>query len=122
MFSKNANKQLENAFFIEMLDVFINSILYLREIYPAAIFQKRKFYDTAVHISNFKPLNSYLEKVLKTAGELKEKNELRGVEVTVYKLTNPDIDLCDETVLEKYVIDVHTAKSNDRFKKSDEVI
>lgn len=122
MFPKNANKQLDNAFFIEMLDVFINSILYLREVYPAAIFQKRKFFDTAVYISSFKPLNSYLEKVLKTAEELKDKNELRGVEVTLYKLTNPDKDMTDETVLEKYVIHVYKTKRNDRFNKFDEVM
>ncbi|XP_055302942.1 facilitated trehalose transporter Tret1-like [Sitodiplosis mosellana] len=37
--------KMENDLFLEMLEVYINSILYVREVYPAAIFTRRRVYD-----------------------------------------------------------------------------
>lgn len=51
---------MENDLFLEMLEVYINSILYVRELYPAAIFRKRRVYNTSAYISIFPPLNQYL--------------------------------------------------------------
>lgn len=68
-----------------MLEVFIQSILYLREVYPAGIFRKRKYYSTAVYISIYPELTDYLKQVLTSIKYLKEKNQLRRVELVIYR-------------------------------------
>lgn len=64
-----------------MLEVFINTILYIRKAYPAAIFEKRKLYSTFVYVSVYPPLNTYISDVLNSAVCLLKVNKLRKVEV-----------------------------------------
>uniref|UniRef100_A0A1B0GDF1 HORMA domain-containing protein n=1 Tax=Glossina morsitans morsitans TaxID=37546 RepID=A0A1B0GDF1_GLOMM len=70
---------------IEALEVLLNHILYLRDVYPTQIFKKRRIYNTPVYISIYPPLNSYLYNVLKSARELLKNNELRCLEAKLYK-------------------------------------
>ncbi|XP_055639821.1 DNA polymerase zeta subunit 2 [Toxorhynchites rutilus septentrionalis] len=89
---------LETDIIIELLEIYINSILFARELYPAAIFRERKAYNIPLRISIFKPLNEYLEKTLLTARELKQLHKLTKVEILIYK---------DETIcLESYVFEL----------------
>lgn len=99
--------KMESDLFLEMLEVYINSILYLREVYPAAIFRKRRIYSTTTYISIFPPLNEYLVNVLKTARELKDADKLFQVELIIFQrecelFGTPD----DEEVLEKFIFRV----------------
>lgn len=71
-----------------MLEVFVNSILYLREVYPAAIFRRRKMYNMAVYISTYPKLNDYITNVLTAAYHLRKLGKLQKVEMTLYK-TSP---------------------------------
>lgn len=95
---------MESDLFLEMLEVYINSILYLREVYPAAIFRKRRVYSSTAFISIFPALNDYLLNTLKTAQALKAQNKLFQVELIIYQ---KEFDLFgtpeDEEVLERYV-------------------
>lgn len=109
--------QMENDLFLEMLEVYINSILYLREIYPAAIFRRRRVYSTTAYISIFPPLNDYLVKVLKTAQELKAANKLFEVELIIFQrecelFGTPE----DEDILEKYIFRVECVDNPDNKK------
>lgn len=110
---------MENDLFLEMLEVYINSILYVREVYPAAIFRKRRVYNTAAYISIFPPLNTYLLSTLKTAQELKAANKLFQVELIIYEremdlFGTPD----DEEIIERYVFRVERDENADS-KKTD---
>lgn len=112
--------KMENDLFVEMLDVYINSILYLRELYPAAIFRKRRVYSTVAHISIFPPLNQYLTSILKTAQELKATNKLFQVELIIYQrecelFGTPD----DEEILEKYIFHVEQNETIQKISKQD---
>lgn len=93
--------------FIEMLDVFFNSILYLRDVYPSGIFRRRRIYSTAIYASIYPPLNDYLKKVLKAASELKSQQKLRKVELVIFReeFTIFDDD-ADEQILEKFVFQI----------------
>ncbi|XP_061394090.1 DNA polymerase zeta subunit 2 [Musca vetustissima] len=74
-----------NDIIIEAIEVFINHILYTRDVYPSQIFKKRRIYNTPVLASIYPPLNTYLYKVLRTIRELLKTGELDGVEVVLYK-------------------------------------
>lgn len=109
---------MESDLFLEMLEVYINSILYLREVYPAAIFRKRRIYSTTAYISIFPPLNNYLLKVLKTAQELKAANKLFQVELIIYQrecelFGTPE----DEYILEKHIFRVETNENAENIKQ-----
>lgn len=70
---------------MEALEVFLNHILYTRDVYPAQIFKKRRIYNTPVYATIYAPLNTYLYKVLRTTRELLRTGELQCVEVLLYK-------------------------------------
>ncbi|XP_011182503.2 DNA polymerase zeta subunit 2 [Zeugodacus cucurbitae] len=69
---------------IEALEVFLNHILYVRDLYPAQIFKKRRFYNAPVYVSIFPPLNAYIHNVLRTARELQQRGELQCVVLQFY--------------------------------------
>lgn len=103
--------------FIEMLDVFFNSILYLRDVYPSGIFRRRRIYSTAIYASIYPPLNNYLKKVLKTASDLKSQQKLRKVELVIFKeeFTIFDDDV-DEQILEKFVFQIEQNDNNNKWQ------
>uniref|UniRef100_A0A1Q3EYS3 Putative mitotic spindle checkpoint protein n=1 Tax=Culex tarsalis TaxID=7177 RepID=A0A1Q3EYS3_CULTA len=90
---------VETDTIIELLEIFIHSILFARELYPAAVFRPRRAYNIPVQISIFKPLNDYLEKSLRAARELKRQRKLHKVELLVYKDDSAGL-------LESYVLEL----------------
>lgn len=105
--------QTENDIFVEMLEVFINTILYVREVYPAAIFRKRKMYSTAVFVSIYPKLNEYLVNVLTTAHYLKKQNKLMKLELIICKSCDGQTSKRNEQIVEKYVFEVDPGGTND---------
>lgn len=114
--------KMEDDLFLEMLEVYINSILYLREVYPAAIFRKRRVYNTSTYFSIFPTLNNYLLNTLKTAQELKAQNKLFEVELIIFQR---ELDFFgtpeDEEILEKYVFRVEQSENADVKKTDDDL-
>ncbi|XP_031633729.1 mitotic spindle assembly checkpoint protein MAD2B [Contarinia nasturtii] len=111
--------KMESDLFLEMLEVYINSILYLREVYPSAIFRRRRIYNTTAYISIFPSLNKYLLNALKTAQELKAINKLFQVELIIYKRESQTFDTPDnEEILERYTFRVEHSE-NEHSKKPD---
>lgn len=90
-----------------MLEVFINSILFLREVYPSPIFRRRKMYNMAVYISTYPKLNDYITNVLSAAHQLRKLGKLQKVELIIYKSNSSD-SFCP---LEKYFFDVDCSTS-----------
>uniref|UniRef100_A0AAG5CYK6 HORMA domain-containing protein n=1 Tax=Anopheles atroparvus TaxID=41427 RepID=A0AAG5CYK6_ANOAO len=79
-----AAENLENDVIIEMMEIYINAILYKRGLYPEAIFRARKAYNIPVYISIYKSLNEYIERTLLAARELKRNRKLDRLEVLIY--------------------------------------
>ncbi|XP_073823521.1 DNA polymerase zeta subunit 2 [Musca autumnalis] len=102
-----------NDIIIEAIEVFVNHILYTRDVYPAQIFKKRRIYNTPVFVSIYPPLNTYLYKVLRTVRELLKTGELEGVEVLLYK--------DDTEIYEKYTFQINP-QSSGRISVEDEFL
>lgn len=83
----------KDDFFLEMLEVLINSIIYVRNVYPASIFKQQKMYNTSCYICIYPPLREYIQNVLKTAISLKRKDELYKIDLIFEK---------DEATLEMF--------------------
>ncbi|XP_055515210.1 mitotic spindle assembly checkpoint protein MAD2B isoform X1 [Leucoraja erinacea] len=67
----------------EFLEVAIHLILYVREVYPIGIFQKRKKYNVPVQMSCHPELNQYIQDTLHCIKPLIEKNEVDRVVVVI---------------------------------------
>lgn len=89
---------------IEWLEVFIHSILYIRKLYPEAIFRKRRIYNIPVQVSIFPPVNDYIRSVLKAARYIFTSDKLFRVELVIYKDTN-DYGELREDIIESYCCD-----------------
>ncbi|XP_067615819.1 DNA polymerase zeta subunit 2 [Eurosta solidaginis] len=70
---------------VEAIEVFLNHILYLRDLYPQRIFIKRRFYNAPVYVSKFPALNSYIKCALSAARELQQRNNLQAVFLHFYQ-------------------------------------
>ncbi|XP_034527175.1 mitotic spindle assembly checkpoint protein MAD2B isoform X1 [Ailuropoda melanoleuca] len=66
----------------EFLEVAVHLILYVREVYPVGIFQKRKKYNVPVQMSCHPELNQYIQDTLHCVKPLLEKGGGGGVWVT----------------------------------------
>lgn len=67
----------------EFLEVAIHLILYVREVYPSGIFQKRRKYNVPVQMSCHPDLNQYIQDTLHCVKPLIEKNEAEKVVVVI---------------------------------------
>ncbi|KAJ0064635.1 hypothetical protein NL108_011491, partial [Boleophthalmus pectinirostris] len=67
----------------EFLEVAIHLILYVREVYPSGIFQKRRKYNVPVQMSCHPDLNQYIQDTLYCIKPLIEKNEAEKVVVVI---------------------------------------
>ncbi|KAF6721599.1 Mitotic spindle assembly checkpoint protein MAD2B [Oryzias melastigma] len=67
----------------EFLEVAVHLILYVREVYPSGIFQKRKKYNIPVKMSCHPDLNQYIQDTLLCIKPLIEKNDAEKVVVVI---------------------------------------
>uniref|UniRef100_A0A8C4YVN7 Mitotic spindle assembly checkpoint protein MAD2B n=1 Tax=Gadus morhua TaxID=8049 RepID=A0A8C4YVN7_GADMO len=67
----------------EFLEVAIHLILYVREVYPSGIFQKKKKYNVPVQMSCHPELNQYIQDTLQCVKPLIEKNDAEKVAVVI---------------------------------------
>ncbi|ETN58720.1 rev7 [Anopheles darlingi] len=79
-------KNLENDAIIEMLEIYINSILYKRKLYPEAVFRVRKAYNIPIYVSIYEALNKHIASTLQTARELNRAGKLHRLVIAI--LTN----------------------------------
>lgn len=56
--------------------------MYTRNLYPQAIFRKRKIYGTTVPISIYPPLNDYIRNILISIKDLKENDQIDSLEIS----------------------------------------
>lgn len=94
---------------VEVLEVYMNYILYGRQVYPSAIFRKRRSFSTFVYKSIYPPLNDYLKNILETVRTLKWIKKLHKVEMILYQ---------NDNILENYIFDIedlHEIGSDDKY-------
>lgn len=88
-----------DSIFIEFVEVYISSVLYLRGLYPAQIFKRRKFCNLPVWCSIYPKLNDYLREIYLAIRDLKLKSQLGQIDLLIYK---GNID----NIVESHVIEV----------------
>lgn len=97
---------MKDDLFIEMLDVFIQSILYVRGVYPKGAFRKKKIFNTASYVSIHPDICTYLKNVLETARKLKSTNSLRSAQLIIFCEEEVLFGTAKEEILEKYTFHV----------------
>uniref|UniRef100_A0A182U6J5 HORMA domain-containing protein n=1 Tax=Anopheles melas TaxID=34690 RepID=A0A182U6J5_9DIPT len=80
-----ATEKQEIDVIVEMMEIYINSILYKRKLYPEAIFRIRKAYNIPVYISIYSALNDYIAQTLKAVREMLRNRKVRRLEVILYE-------------------------------------
>lgn len=75
----------KDDFLIEMLEVLINTIIYVRNVYPQSIFKRQRMYNTSCYQCIYPPLRDYIQNVLSTAATLKRQNELYKIDLIFEK-------------------------------------
>ena len=87
---------------LELLETALHSILYLRKLYPEAIFRKRQKYKIPVHMSVHKGVNEYVATSLRALRPYVEQRLLESVSVVV---TDPTGRHCETLTIELRVLD-----------------
>jgi len=98
---------------IEFIEVAIHTILYVRQVYPAELFIRRKKYDAPVFQSRHPALNAYVSGAVKAiGGELVNGNLDKIVVVIKNK---------EEKALERFVFSVENMIQVEKFDKDTSV-
>jgi len=88
-FNKKDQHKVDNvvSVVIELLEVALNMILYVRNIYPDGIFKKYRKYNIAVLMSCHPEVNSYIKDVFASIQPLISKGDIEKV---VFQIINKD--------------------------------
>ncbi|XP_033642371.1 mitotic spindle assembly checkpoint protein MAD2B-like isoform X1 [Asterias rubens] len=95
----------------EFLEVAVNQILYIRNLYPSGIFDRRKKYNVPVQMSRHPELNQYITDVIAGIKPLLVKDEIQCISVVIiHALQHP---------VERFVFEIappsSRSLSNDSF-------
>lgn len=97
----------------EFIEVAIHTILYVRQIYPADLFVRRKKYETPVYQSRHPGLNEYIAGAVKAIGD---ELVLGNVEKVVMVIKDKD-----EVALERFIFSIQTMIAIESFNKDTSV-
>ncbi|XP_070561215.1 mitotic spindle assembly checkpoint protein MAD2B-like [Ptychodera flava] len=86
----------------EFLEVAFHLILYIREVYPAGIFERRKKYNVPVQMSCHPEVNQYILNVLQSIKPLVEKDEIQQVALAILDK--------DQKPVERFVFEIAPVK------------
>lgn len=108
------NAEDVTAIYVEAIEVMLNHLLYIRGVYPAQIFKKRRVYNTPVYIAAFPALNVYLGNVLRTVQHLLQNERQLRLEVIIYG---------EETEYsESYMLDLQPVGSQQQQQRQDQYL
>ncbi|KAF8203091.1 DNA-binding protein [Pholiota molesta] len=97
----------------EFIEVAIHTILYVRQIYPAEIFVRRKKYDTPVFQSRHPSLNEYISGAVKAIGDELVHGKVDKVVVVIKDK--------EQVPLERFIFSIETMIEVDAFNKDTSV-
>ncbi|TFK77318.1 DNA-binding protein [Pluteus cervinus] len=98
---------------LDFIEVAIHSILYVRQVYPADLFIRRKKYDTPVFQSRHPGLNEYISGAVKAVGE---ELTLGNVDKVVVVIKDKE-----QVPLERFIFAVENMISVESFNKDTSV-
>ncbi|KAK1220017.1 hypothetical protein PQX77_017224 [Marasmius sp. AFHP31] len=93
----------------EFIEVAIHTILYVRQVYPADLFVRRKKYDTPVFQSRHPALNEYISGAVKAIGEELVRGNVDKVIVVIKDK--------DQVALERFIFSLDTMVQIQAFDK-----
>ncbi|KAF5312982.1 hypothetical protein D9619_002956 [Psilocybe cf. subviscida] len=93
----------------EFIEVAIHTILYVRQIYPAEIFVRRKKFETPVFQSRHPSLNDYISGAVKAIGDELAYGKLDKVVVVIKDK--------EEIALERFIFSIESMINVDGFNK-----
>lgn len=97
----------------EFIEVVIHTILYVRQVYPAELFVRRKKYDTPVFQSRHPALNEYISGAIKAA---KEEIALGSVDKVVVVIKDKD-----QVALERFIFSIQNMIQVEAYDKNTNV-
>lgn len=97
-----------------LVEVAIHCILYVRQIYPADLFIRRKKYDTPVYQSRHPALNEYISGAVKAVGE---ELVLGNVDKVVVVIKDKE-----EVALERFIFTVQNMIDVESYNKDTAVV
>ncbi|KAG5724729.1 DNA polymerase zeta processivity subunit [Termitomyces sp. T112] len=97
----------------EFIEVAIHSILYIRQVYPADLFVRRKKYDTPVFQSRHPALNDYISGAVKAVAEELVSGNVDKVMVVIKDK--------DQVALERFIFSVENMINVEAFNKDTSV-
>lgn len=99
-----------------LLEVFMNTVLYQRHIYPDGIFKKRRAFGTFTYVPIFPPLVTYLKRILEACAELIKDGTLDTLELSFF-YRNEELE-CHEFKMSKIQLDMeeHAFEIEERIK------
>lgn len=87
----------------EFVEILIHNVLYVKKIYPEAIYETRRKYGIAVHKSIHPEVNEYIKECLTAIRFHAKNNQLNRIFLCFH---------IDNNILEKYVFDVVDLKNS----------
>ncbi|KAF5385199.1 hypothetical protein D9615_001309 [Tricholomella constricta] len=93
----------------EFIEVAVHTILYVRQIYPADLFIRRKKYDTPVFQSRHPALNAYISGAVKAIGEELVKGTVDKVVVVIKDK--------EQVALERFIFSIENMVQVEAFNK-----
>ncbi|KAF8221691.1 DNA-binding protein [Tricholoma matsutake] len=97
----------------EFVEVAVHTILYVRQVYPAELFIRRKKYDTPVFQSRHPALNEYISGAVKAVGE---ELKLGTVDKVVVVIKDKE-----QVALERFIFSVESMIEVESFNKDTSV-
>ncbi|KAJ7361538.1 DNA-binding protein [Mycena albidolilacea] len=97
----------------EFIEVAVHQILYVRQIYPADLFIRRKKYDTPVFQSRHPALNDYITGAVKAIGEQLLTGNVENVVVVIKDK--------EEVALERFLFSIENVVQVEAFNKDTSV-
>ncbi|XP_015766791.1 PREDICTED: mitotic spindle assembly checkpoint protein MAD2B-like isoform X2 [Acropora digitifera] len=95
----------------EFLEVAFHLILYVREVYPSVVFERRKKYNVPVQMCCHPDLNQYILDVLQTIKPLLEKGDVQRVSLVISdKKFQP---------IERFVFEIGNLEETSRVQSDD---
>lgn len=95
---------LGHVLLTHLVELFINSVLYHRHVYPDGIFRKRRAYSTFAFVTIFPPLATYLRHILRVCQELIKEGTLNVLEVVL--VLNAEELECHELKINQVKLDL----------------
>ncbi|KAF9056132.1 DNA-binding protein [Panaeolus papilionaceus] len=97
----------------EFIEVAIHTILYVRQVYPADIFVRRKKYNTAVYQSRHPALNEYITGAIKAVQEELAQGKIEKVVIVIKDK--------EQTAMERFIFSLDTIINVEGFNKDTSV-